>query len=582
MLDRNIALPLAARWAAALVAVDPSGLKGCLVYASGSEARQAWLTLLRRLFPPNAPFRTLPVNADRERVFGGLDLAATLATGTPVHQPGLLQTAAEGIVHIPASARLDVAVASELVARVDAADGHGAILSAGAEPDDAAPQTSLLANGLGLHVYLDGDATAEPDALMSGDLRIPPTDWTSIAAARAILKATNANDEIIASLAAAAWQLGISSLRPPLFAVRAARAAAALAGRFSVNEDDARLAAALVLAPRAAIMPAHEEAGQQEQPPARAPGGEAPSQDRETRAGDLTEQLVRIARAAIPEGLLNRKGQAGHGLRKNAALGKSGAMRVNFERGRRSGQVRGRLGSAAKVDLLATLRAAVPWQPMRRREGDRRDPQRANDRGLLIVRADDLRLRRYKAGTQAVTIFAVDASGSTALARLSEAKGAVERLLAECYVRRDQAALIAFRGSAAQTLLPPTRSLTRAKRSLAALPGGGGTPLAAGIDAALAAAMAARRKGTMPLAVFLTDGKANVGRDGKGGRASAMADALASARAFKTQRVDGILIDTAPRPTDAAATIAGALGVRYVPLPNADAAAISKAVEALR
>ena len=37
-------------------------------------------------------------------------------------------------------------------------------------------------------------------------------------------------------------------------------------------------------------------------------------------------------------------------------------------------------------------------------------------------------------------------------------------------------------------LLPPTRSLVRAKRSLAALPGGGGTPLAAGIAAGFAMA----------------------------------------------------------------------------------------------
>ena len=40
-------------------------------------------------------------------------------------------------------------------------------------------------------------------------------------------------------------------------------------------------------------------------------------------------------------------------------------------------------------------------------------------------------------------------------------------------------------------MLPPTRSLVRAKRSLAGLPGGGGTPLAAGIDAAAALADAA-------------------------------------------------------------------------------------------
>ena len=48
--------------------------------------------------------------------------------------------------------------------------------------------------------------------------------------------------------------------------------------------------------------------------------------------------------------------------------------------------------------------------------------------------------------------------------------------------------MLAFRGRSAELLLPPTRSLVRAKRCLAGLPGGGGTPLAAGIEAALALA----------------------------------------------------------------------------------------------
>jgi magnesium chelatase subunit D len=91
---------------------------------------------------------------------------------------------------------------------------------------------------------------------------------------------------------------------------------------------------------------------------------------------------------------------------------------------------------------------------------------------------------RFKQRRETTTIFVVDASGSAALHRLAEAKGAVELLLADCYVRRDRVAMLAFRGKGAELMLPPTRSLVRAKRSLAGLPGGGGTPLAAGMDAA--------------------------------------------------------------------------------------------------
>ena len=109
----------------------------------------------------------------------------------------------------------------------------------------------------------------------------------------------------------------------------------------------------------------------------------------------------------------------------------------------------------------------------------------AGPRSACRCARSDLRITRLQQRAATATLFVVDASGSSALHRLAEAKGAVELLLAECYVRRDQVGVIAFRGRGAEVLLPPTRSLVRAKRSLAALPGGGGTPLAAGLQAAL-------------------------------------------------------------------------------------------------
>jgi len=106
-----------------------------------------------------------------------------------------------------------------------------------------------------------------------------------------------------------------------------------------------------------------------------------------------------------------------------------------------------------------------------------------------MVRRDDFRVRRFAERAEATTIFAVDASGSAAAARLAEAKGAVELLLAEAYVARTQVALVAFRGTGAEAVLPPTRSLARAKRVLADLAGGGGTPLAAGLTVPVAVAV---------------------------------------------------------------------------------------------
>ena len=139
-------------------------------------------------------------------------------------------------------------------------------------------------------------------------------------------------------------------------------------------------------------------------------------------------------------------------------------------------------------------------------------------------------------------------------------------------------ALISFRGSIAELLLPPTRSLARAKRSLAGLPGGGGTPLAAGLDAAFVLADLIRRKGQTPTVIVLTDGRANIARDGAQGRPRAEEDATERGAAITCRWNHGVLVDTSPRPGPSGAQLASEMGARYLPLPHADATALSKAV----
>jgi magnesium chelatase subunit D len=226
-----------------------------------------------------------------------------------------------------------------------------------------------------------------------------------------------------------------------------------------------------------------------------------------------------------------------------------------------------------RLNVVETLRAAAPWQPLRRRE-TKAGPTRVQ------VRRDDFRITRFKQRNESAAIFVVDASGSAALHRLAEAKGAVELLLADCYTRRDHVALIAFRNRTAELLLPPTRSLTRAKNSIMGLPGGGGTPLAAGLDAALALAEAVKRRGQTPAVVLLTDGRANIARDGTPGRGKAGEDALHAAAVLRLAAVTSLVVDVSNRPHPAAEKIAQAMGGAYLPLPRADAQALSTAVRA--
>jgi magnesium chelatase subunit D len=223
--------------------------------------------------------------------------------------------------------------------------------------------------------------------------------------------------------------------------------------------------------------------------------------------------VLEAARAAIPAGLLASLALAEAAAARAAAGGRMGARREARLRGRPAGTRPGLPRDGARLALVDTLRAAAPWQRLRGRES----PQ-AGAHSRIALRASDFRVSRLQERAETTTVFAIDASGSAALHRLAEAKGAVELLLADCYVRRDRVAVLAFRGRVAELLLPPTRSLVRARRSLAGLPGGGGTPLAAGIDAATALADATRRRGGTPVVVLLTDGRANVALDGAGGR----------------------------------------------------------------
>ena len=164
------------------------------------------------------------------------------------------------------------------------------------------------------------------------------------------------------------------------------------------------------------------------------------------------------------------------------------------------------------------------------------------------------------------------------MARMGEAKGAIELLLAEAYARRDHVALIAFRGADAEVLLEPTRSLVQTKRKLADLPGGGATPLAAGLVAALHMAQQARRKGLTPTIITLTDGRANMALDGTPNRAQAADDARTAARALRVAGVDAITIDTGRKSEAALVQIAQIIGGTYLALPRADARRLSNAV----
>ena len=552
-----------------LLAADPGGLGGVWVRARSGPVRERLVAGLGAL---PLPVRKIHPGIADEQLYGGVDLSATLGAGKVVWQDGLL--ARPRALVLPMAERCAPGLAARLAGALDAREGHCLIaLDEGAEPDEALPVA--LTDRLALHLDLDGVGYGETAPLPDTPPRVPPV---------AALPA--APESALRDLAAVAVRLGIASLRAPLLALRAAKAHAALAGRDEVGTEDLAAAVELVLAPRATQVPA-DEAPEPEPEPEEPDSPDTDPQESDApddAEGDEDEPripeeiLLEAAAAALPRDLLEKLAQ-GRAPRAAAGASGTGAGRKGNRRGRPLPARPGRLDGQTRVDMISTLRAAAPWQPLRRRQA----ADGVADRPVHI-RQSDIRTKRYQEQSDRLLIFVVDASGSAAMTRLAEAKGAVELLLGEAYARRDHVALVAFRGEGAEVLLPPTRSLVQTKRRLAALPGGGGTPLAAGLRAAMELARAAQGRGMTPTLALLTDGRANIALDGSSNRQAAAADATQYARAIRAQAIPGLVIDMSPRPQPALKTLAGEMGAPYLAMPRADAgrlsAAVSSAVDA--
>jgi magnesium chelatase subunit D len=614
---------------AALFAVDPVGLGGVALRAPAGSLRDDWLALLRALLPSGTPLRRVPLNTSDTALLGGLDLGATLQTGRPVALKGLLAQGDGGVLLLAMAERISAAAATRFCAVLDIQevvlerDGLAAhnparlglvALDEGASDDERIP-ASLLER-MAFRLVLDSTSEDEPGPEWSAE---------EVLNARARLTRVELGEEGLEALCAAADALGIDSLRAPLLAARVARTAAALAACIQVEEEHIALAARLVLAPRATRVPEaaapqetpeapdtpQPEPGDAPEPPAGpdAAGSEVPPEnpppleppDEEGAAPneeppepeepldaessqELGERILEAAQAAIPAGLLASLKISQLSRTKTPTAGTAGAAQKSASRGRPIGARKGEPRAGQRINVLETLRAAAPWQKLRQASAQastQASGSAAPAQRRIQVRKEDFHVARFRQLGQTTTVFVVDASGSAALNRLAEAKGAVELLLADCYVRRDSVAVLAFRGKGSEVLLAPTRSLARAKRSLAGLPGGGGTPLASGIDAARLLAEQIRRKGETPILVFLTDGRGNIARDGSPGRPKAAQDARTAATELRSAGITALLVDTSPQAQPVARQLAADMGAQYLALPYAGAQSVSQAVRAV-
>ncbi len=604
-----------------LLQLDPQGFGGVCLRAPHGPVRERWLSALASL---GLPLVKVPGSADTERLLGGIDLAHTLQTGQLRMQAGLLQQADQGLVCLPMAERLPASLMAPLVQALDTgqvpathhhtqanASRFGVVALDESMPDEPGLGAALrerLALWLDLQTLSLSDIAVDLSEAAKGDLgdddqalhiQLSPT---ALIQARERLRHLQASDAQLQALCASAMALGIGSLRAPSLALRVACAHAALNGRSSLDDEDLGFAARCVLAPRATQWPSEpsddapcEPPPPQEPDPAPElpqdspldPAQESPPDSEATppqpSAEDLQEMMVAAALASLPPHMLDALATQHRAPQSNTS-GRSGQTRSGQQRGRPLPPRPGRPGGHARLHVLATLRAAAPRQRLRQAgriapsQGDTATPNKAG----VLIRAEDFHIQRYQQRSSSCVILALDASGSAALQRLAEAKGAVELLLQQSYARRDSVCIVAFRGAQAQLLLPATRSLVRAKRAMTGLPGGGGTPLALALKMAHEQAMQLQRQGVTPILVVLSDGRANVTLQGLGGRAQAQADAQRWAQQWQLSGHRALWIDTSMQPDAQAQQLAATLGAGYLPMPHVQAQRMAQSMDRLR
>jgi magnesium chelatase subunit D len=597
-----------AKKALMLVAVDPK-LGGVIIPATVGSGKSSLARAFADLLPDGTPFVELPLNVTEDRLLGGMDLEAAIATGERVIEKGLLAKAHHGVIYVDSLNLLDSSSSAHVmdvmsrrevrVEREGASEVHPAefMLIGTFNPNEGEVRMGLL-DRVGLIVPFSPQTEAEFRAEVVRrvhGLKIDEDAADEVAmlkglilAAREQLKHVGIRDEEVSGLVQTALSLGIEGNRVDVFAVRAALASAALSGKTDVEEDDLKLAARLVLMPRATRLPETDESQPQppqtpEQPDAQTQSqNESAENNSDNKPSDQTpeqieELLLDAIETELPENLMNLAMTA----KKKSQSGSRGEA-LNFHHGR---YVRSEQGSLkkGKIALVPTLIAAAPWQKSRKKKNA---TMRSTVHSAVRIQREDIRIKRFRDKAGTLFTFIVDASGSMALNRMQQAKGAVTKLLQNAYVHRDQVALIAFRGKQAELLLPPSQSVDRAKRALDVLPTGGGTPLASALLLGLDTSKQMKQKGiTQSMLVLITDGRGNIALNPNPDEPPAdkkkLHDEIAAlAATIAAEGIASTVIDTQTNflSRGEAKKLADLLGGRYIYLPNAKAEQIAEAV----
>ena len=539
--------------------IDPS-LGSLSIKANYSTEREAFLSNLFAVLRPNGLKKIYPFQNPTDFA-KSINMMDTLTFGIPKYNDDIFSSHNIALI-LTNTEKMEKGLATFLREKIK--NNANKFFIALDESESNEIPNANLSEYLNFSINLDG--------IRYRDLKKVSINRKKIAEARENLVTVEVNKKILDYLVASAEMFSVSNMHTVFSTLKVAKSLCAYKGNKSVSREDINLAISLSMIHKAKQIPEF----QQEEKEA-ATEQEQSRDDNESKANNSElnnkdkKMLIDALKISLPsnliESLLSKNFQ-------NINLGESagsGEKNNNFSAGRPIPSINRKYSSDKRIDLIATLTKAIPWQKLRSSSGTKNRK--------IIIYPQDIMIKRFEKQSERLLIFLVDASGSNAIGRLAEAKGAIEILLSDAYAKRDNVALISFSGLKADPLLLPTKSLVTAKKKLSSLPGGGATPLANGLLEAFNMAEAARPRNITPIIILLSDGRGNMSLDGVGDRVKSIKDTKYVASLIKRNAINNIFIDTSRRKTQIADELARELNGHYFQLPMANSGTISKAVQ---